>query len=178
MTKQSATAALIWTTILGATSIFGSYFFACVFPFAAIATLAALTLDVRRGAVLVGASWMANQIVGFTLMNYPHEFSTAALGVSLGLGAFAAYGVARLVLGRVAQPLCPVVALAAGFVAYQIVIYAGALGFGGADNFSGAIIRGVALNDAIWFAVLFALYSGLSRALPDVFGNRGAAVPA
>ena len=178
MTKQATTAALTWTAILGATSIFGSYFFACVFPFAAMATLAALTLDLRRGALLVGASWLANQIVGFTLMNYPHEFSTVALGVSLGIGAFAAFAIARLVLRLIAQPLGMLVALVAAFIGYQIVIYAGALGFGGADNFSAAIIRGVALNDAVWFAGLYALHAGLGRALPDLFGQRGSALPA
>ncbi len=178
MTKQATTAALIWTAILGATSIFGSYFFACVFPFAAIATLAALTLDVRRGALLVGASWLANQIVGFTLMHYPQEFSTVALGMSLGLGALAAYGVAGFVLRRIAQPLGTLGALVSAFVAYQLVIYVGALGFGGADNFSAAIIRAVALNDALWFAGLFALYSGLGRALPTMFGMRRVALPA
>ena len=36
---------LLWSAILGLTAIVGSYGFACVFPFAAIAALAAVTLD-------------------------------------------------------------------------------------------------------------------------------------
>jgi hypothetical protein len=52
MTKPATLTAMIWTAILGIAAIFGSYFFACVFPFAAVATIAALTLDVRRGVAL------------------------------------------------------------------------------------------------------------------------------
>lgn len=169
MTKQTATAALIWTAILGASAIFGSYFFACVFPFAAIATIAALTLDVRRGVALVVGTWFANQVVGFSLMHYPQTFDTVALGVSLGLGALAAYAVAHAVLRGGTSTMRTLSALGGAFVAYQLVIYAGALGFGGADNFSPAIVAGVALNDAIWFAGLAALNLALTRAVPTLF---------
>jgi len=169
MTKQTAAAALIWTAVLGIVAIFGSYFFACVFPFAAIATIAALTLDVRRGVGLVAGTWFANQVVGFTLMHYPQTLDTAALGVSLGLGALAAYAVAHAVLLGGSAPLRTVAALGGAFVAYQLIIYAGALGFGGTGNFSPAIIGRVALNDAIWFVGMAALNLGLTRAVPTLF---------
>lgn len=172
MTKTTGTAALIWTAILGTSAILGTWFFACVFPFAAIATIAAMTLDTRRGVALIGATWAANQIVGFTLMDYPRDISTVALGVSLGLGALAAFAAARVVLPHLRQQLAAVAALVAAFVAYQTVIFVGALGFGGADNFSTTIIGGVALNDAIWFAGLIALHTGLTRALPARFGTQ------
>jgi hypothetical protein len=166
MTKPSTIAAMIWTAILGIAAIFGSYFFACVFPFAAVATIAALTLDVRRGVALVTATWVANQVVGFAFMRFPQTFDTVALGLSLGVGALAAYAVACSVLRQARTPVRIVAALVGAFVAYQLVIYAGARGFGGADNFSLAIISGVALNDAIWFAGLSALQLALTRAVP------------
>lgn len=178
MTKQATSAALIWTALLGIAAIFGSYFFACVFPFAAVATIAALTLDVHRGVALVAATWVANQIVGFAFMHFPQTFETVALGISLGLGALAAYSVAYRLVHQARTPVRIVAALAGAFVAYQLVIYAGALGFGGTDNFSPAIISGVALNDAIWFAGLYALHTGLTRALPNLFGQRGIAATA
>lgn len=171
MTKRTTIIALLWTAILGTTAIFGSWFFACVFPFAAIATIAALTLDVRRGVALVAATWAANQTVGFAVMDYPRTLETVALGISLGLGALAAFAVARLVLGHERRLFSPraVAALAIAFVAYQFVIFAGALAFGGAGNFTPAIISGVALNDALWFVGLCAVRLALSRALP-LFG--------
>jgi hypothetical protein len=171
MTKQATTAALIWTAILGATAIFGSYFFACVFPFAAVATIAALTLDLRRGVAVVAATWVANQIVGFAFMHFPQTFDTVALGVSLGLGALAAYAIACSVLRHAKTPVRIVSALTGAFVTYQLVIFAGALGFGGTDNFSPSIIGGVALNDAIWFAGLGALRLMLGLGLPRWFAT-------
>lgn len=180
MTKQATTAALIWTTVLGTAAIFGSYYFACVFPFAAIATIAVLTLDTPRGLALVGGTWLANQVVGFTLMNYPTTLDTFALGVSLGLGAGAAWGVARLILGSTATILSArtIMALGGAFAAYQVTIFAGALMFGGTENFTPTIIAGVALNDAIWFAGLVALRLALTRAAPAMFGGEYNALPA
>jgi hypothetical protein len=169
MTKQATTATLIWTAVLGTTAIFGSYFFACVFPFAAVATIAALTLDLRRGLGVVAATWVANQVVGFAFMHFPHTFDTVALGISLGLGALAAYAAAHIALRRGVTVTRVVSALAGAFIAYQLVIFAGAVAFGGVENFSPTIIGGVALNDAIWFAGLGTLRLALNRALPAQF---------
>jgi len=178
MTKQTTIAALIWTTALGIAAIFGSYVFACVFPFAAVATIAALTLDARRGVALVTATWVANQVVGFAFMHFPQTFDTVALGISLGLGALCAYAVAYGLVHHARTPVRIFAALGGAFIAYQLVIYAGALGFGGVDNFSATIIQAVALNDAIWFTALYALHAGLTRVLPDLFGKRGLTVTA
>ena len=68
-------------------------------------------------------------------------------------------------------PLRIAAALSGSFVAYQLVIYFGALGFGGVDNFSPAIIEGVAFNDAIWFVGLAALNIGLMRVYPTPFAT-------
>jgi hypothetical protein len=171
MTKQATTAALLWTAILGASAIFGSYFFACVFPFAAIATIAASTLDTRRGVALVVATWFANQLVGFGLLDFPQTLNTVALGISLGLGALAAYAVANVVVRHSTTPIRVGMALVSAFVTYQIVIFGGALGFGGTENFSPAIIGGVALNDAVWFTGLIAVRVALGRAAPALFGD-------
>jgi hypothetical protein len=162
MTKPTTAAALIWTGILATSAVVGTWAFACVFPFAAIATIAALTLDARRGLAVVGATWAANQIVGFAVVDYPRTLETVALGVSLGLGALAAFAVARTVL-RPTTPVRVPLALGGAFVAYQLVIYAGALGFGGAGNFGADIVAAVALNDLIWFAALALLWTVLGR---------------
>lgn len=166
---QSTAPGLVWTTLLGLTAIVGSYGFACVFPFAAIATIAALTLDLRRGVALVTGSWLANQIVGFAFMHYPQTLDTVALGVSLGLGALAAFAVAYGVLRRGATAVRTAIALVGAFAAYQLVIFVGALGFGGVENFSPAIIGAVGLNNAIWFAGLLALRLALTRTAPKFF---------
>ena len=63
-----------WPATLAGATVLGSLALACIFPFAAIAALAALTLDRRAGIALVGAVWAANQAVGFLLMNFPCSY--------------------------------------------------------------------------------------------------------
>ncbi|MES2289914.1 MAG: hypothetical protein V4530_09275 [Pseudomonadota bacterium] len=174
MTKQTATAALIWSAVLGASAIFGSYFFACVFPFAAIATIAALTLDLRRAAILVGTVFAVNQIVGFGFRNYPFDVSTIAWGVVIGVAAFASLFAARSVLRGRSDIVSPyaLVALLAAFVVNQGVMFAYALFTTGIENFSPTIVATVGLNDAAWFAGLGALRLLMTRALPALFGTR------
>ncbi len=180
MTKQATTAALLWTATLGASAIFGSYFFACVFPFVALATIAALTLDTRRAAILVGAVWLANQAVGFGFRDYPQTLDTIGWGIAIGIAAFAGLAAARVVLGKSPALLSPrsLLALGAAFVAYEGVLFAWALVAGGLETFSPRIVATIALNDAVWFAGLVALRLVLTRTAPALFGAKANALPA
>lgn len=173
MTKTT-TAALLWSGVLGASAIFGSYFFACVFPFAALATIAALTLDLRRAVALVGSVWTVNQFVGFVFRAYPHDVNTVAWGVAIGLAAFSALFAARSVLRGRTDIVSPhaLVALLAAFVAYEGMLFVYALFAGGIETFSPAIVAMIALNDAAWFAGLAALNLVLTRAVPALFATR------
>lgn len=176
MTKQATTAALLWTATLGTAAIFGSYFFACVFPFVALATIAALTLDTRRAAALVGAVWLTNQIVGFGFRNYPHTLDTYGWGIAIGVAAFAGLAAARAIVGKSPSLLSPraLIALAAAFVAYEGILFAWALVVGGLETFSPRIVGLIALNDAVWFAGLLALRLLLTRSVPALFAPKAA----
>ena len=180
MTKQATTAALLWTATLGTAAIFGSYFFACVFPFVALATIAALTLDMRRAAVLVGAVWLTNQIVGFGFRNYPHTLDTLGWGIAIGVAAFAGLAAARAVIGKSPTLVSPrsLLALGAAFVAYEGTLFAWALVAGGLGTFSPRIVGLIALNDAVWFAGLVALRLVLTRSAPALFATKATALQA
>jgi hypothetical protein len=168
---RSTTPGLVWATVLGLTAIVGSYGFACVFPFAAIAALAAVTLDARRAALLVGAAWTANQIVGFTLMSYPHDAQAYAWSAFILAAAFAAWAAAQLAVGRNAQLLSgrAVAGLAAAIAAYQAVMFVGAYVLDGFDSSTPAIVAQVALNDCAWFTGLAAIRLLLTRTAPKIF---------
>jgi hypothetical protein len=168
---QSAAPGLAWATVLGLTAIVGSYGFACVFPFATIAALAAVTLDARRAIMLVGAVWAANQIVGFTLMSYPHDAQAYGWGAFILLAALVALAAARLVVGRNANLLSArtVAGLAAAIAAYQAVMFLGAVALGGFESSTPAIVAQVALNDCAWFAGLAAIRLLLTHAVPKLF---------
>ena len=164
--------ALAWTAVLGSVAMMGSYAFACVFPFAALAAIAALTLDSRRALLLVAAVVVANQVVGFALLHYPHQVSTYAWTGFIGGGALAALGAALLVRGKgdLLSARAPL-ALVAAIAGYQAVMFAGAVVLNGFASSTPAIVARIALNDAAWFVALAAVRLVLTRALPATFGT-------
>ena len=160
---------LLWSAILGLTAIVGSYGFACVFPFAAIAALAAVTLDTKRAAMLVAAVWAANQIVGFTLMNYPLDAQAFAWSGFILMAAMAALGAAVFVGSRELLSILTLGAVAASIAAYQAVMFVGAYALNGFESSTATIVAQVALNDCIWFAGLSAVRLILTRSAPRLF---------
>lgn len=164
---------LLWSAVLGAVAAVGSYGLACVFPFAALAALAAVTLPSRQAAVLIGTMWLVNQIIGFTLLNYPHDAQAYAWGIIIGVGAFAALGAAKVAFAKETRLVSArtVAALIASIIAYQAVMFVGAMGLGGFESSTPAIVATVAQNDALWFAGLAALRHLLETALPRWFGS-------
>ena len=160
---------LLWSAILGLTAIVGSYGFACVFPFAAIAALAAVTLDTKRAAMLVAAVWAANQVVGFTLMNYPLDAQAFAWSGFILVAAMAALGTAVAVGTRELLSFRTLGALVASITAYQAVMFVGAFALDGFESSTATIVAQVALNDCIWFAGLAAVRLVLTRTAPRLF---------
>ncbi|WP_245516564.1 hypothetical protein [Methylobacterium segetis] len=69
--------------------------FACATPFAALATLAALTRPGRAALLCVGAAWLLNQVIGFGLLGYPADGATIGWGFALGASALLAVPAAR-----------------------------------------------------------------------------------
>jgi hypothetical protein len=168
-----ANTTLIWSAVLGLTAALGSYGLACVFPFAALSALAAVTLPMRQAALLLGAMWLVNQVIGFTLLSYPHDGQAVAWGAIIGVAAFAGLGAAKAAFGTETNlvSLRTIAALAASIVAYQAIMFVGAYAMNGFESSTPAIVAEVARNDALWFAGLTALRLALGTALPRWFGS-------
>lgn len=164
---------LLWSAVLGLSATLGSYGLACVFPFAALAALAAVTLPTRQAALMLGAMWLVNQVIGFTLLSYPHDGQAVAWGVIIGIAAFAGLGVAKLAFGNETNliSLRTVAAFAASVIAYQAIMFVGAYAMDGFESSTAAIVAEVVRNDALWFAGLTAVRGALSMALPRWFGS-------
>lgn len=169
MNDVTADKTLVWPALLAAVTLVGSYGLACIFPFAAVAALAALTLDWRKGALLVGAVWLGNQVVGFALLNYPHEAQAYVWGVAILAAALAAFGVAKLGADKTADllswrtPAALLAALLAAVATYQGLMFVWAVLLDGLASSTAEIAAQVALNDALWFAGLALFKLGLDR---------------
>jgi hypothetical protein len=144
--------------------VLGSWALACVFPFAAMATLAALTLNRRTGMALIAAIWATNQFVGFFVLSFPWDAQAVGHGIAILGCALAGFAAARFVAARVplGSALRSVASLAAAFIVYLALMRAYAQFGGGAENFTLEINAAVALNDTLWFAGLMALRFALS----------------
>jgi hypothetical protein len=149
----------LWLGLLVAAAIAFSLGFACAMPFAAFAAYAALTLSRRDGVLLIGAVWLANQVVGYGILGYPWEVSSLAWGVALGVIAVASTlaargaAVAAAETGRVGAALA---AFLAAFIVYEGALFAVAAGpLGGIEDFTPAIIgRIFAINAAAMIGLL------------------------
>ena len=116
----------IWIALILASGILLSQVFACVTPFAALATLAALNLRGRDALMTIGVVWLANQAIGYTVLGYPWTWDSAAwglaIGASSGLAALAATGLSANRPAALALSL-PFVA---AFATFEFGLYAAA----------------------------------------------------
>jgi hypothetical protein len=143
--------------ILAATTLSGTVVLACMMPFAAIATIAALAMPGRRGLASVAGCWLGNQVLGFGLMGFPWDGPTFAAGLSLLASSLVACAAARAVGGG------PIPAFLAAFAAFELSLFAYALPFGDPALFAPEIVGLIALNDALWFAGLWLGWQVLAR---------------
>src|ERR1700728_2187918 len=133
----------LWLALLVAASVAFTLGLACAMPFAALGAAIALTLPRRDALVLTGAAWLANQLVGFAVLDYPWTANTIAWGVALGAVAFLTTMSAQWLVPRVAGQGAIAVALATFLGAF--CVYEGALFvvaatlLGGTEDFVPAI---------------------------------------
>ena len=148
-----------WPTSLAVATILGCMALACIFPFAAFATLAALTMKPKNGLALIAAVWATNQAIGFFLLSFPWDAQAVGHGIAILGATLLAFGAAKLVLSKMKGNLAFGTPLAwvGAFAVYQIALRAYASVGGGAENFSAEIISAVALNDVLWLTGLMAL---------------------
>lgn len=146
---------LLWIGLLTAATLLMSGVFACAVPFAALAAIAAFDTERNDGLWLVGAVWLANQIYGFAFLGYPHEAQAYAWGVTMGIGAIAAYYAARAVVAALAPKgalLAVAAALPVAFTVYEAAIFVGTLVLTrGEGAFNTNVVAYVAIVEVVAF---------------------------
>jgi len=167
MQQQSRSALAIWRhwlwlAVLVGASIAFTLGLACAVPLAAFAAAAALTLSQRDALALLLAVWLANQLVGFTVLDYPWTASTFAWGVALGAVAILAtvagqWTVRHLTNARRALGHTGVFLVA--FAVYEAALFAISLTLlGGTEIYTAAIQGWIFAVNAVAFAGLLVLH--------------------
>lgn len=157
---SKAGAASLWIALIAALSVGGSYVFACAAPLAAIGALAAARMDRASGLALVIVAWLANQAVGYGLLNYPQTASSFAWGGAIGLAAVAGFYAARLIpAAGLPRLLALGLAFIAAFAAYELMLYAAGFVLGASDGaFSAEVVGQILAINAVSFAGLLVLH--------------------
>jgi hypothetical protein len=150
-----------WLVLLVAASAVFSFVFACATPFAAFGAAAALTLSRRDAVRLTVAVWLANQVLGYTVLKYPWTANSFAWGAGLGAAAVlttvAAQGVARRLAGR-SDGLLALTTLLAAFMVYEGMLFAVAMVLGGTESFTLLIVGRIFAVNVVAFIGLYALH--------------------
>lgn len=122
---------LLWSGALILVGAFFSLAFACAAPLAGFAAIAALTSTRRNALALTAAVWLANQLVGFTMLHYPLDVETLAWGGALGIIALVCCETARFAARMSIGAGAPFAALAASFLVYEGALFAITRAIGG-----------------------------------------------
>jgi hypothetical protein len=167
----------LWLALLLAASVGFTLGFACAVPFAAFGAIAALTLHRRDALLLTVALWLLNQIIGFTILQYPWDGMTLTWGIVLGGVAVLSTAAAQAVIrGRSGVPAW-LTSFAAAFIVYEGSLYlvsAGALG--GTEDFTAEIVDRILAINAAAFAGLLAASLLITAAMGSRSGSGGRAV--
>lgn len=157
MTHMSAAKrSAVWAAVLALTALLGSWALACAMPFAAFAAVSARTLRLRDALATMGVIWLANQAVGFLVLDYPADAISLAWGAALGVGALIGCAVAAQLL-KMDRPVWQRLPLAfvAAYAAYEAVLIATGLALGdGMETFTPAMVADIGMINALWFAGL------------------------
>lgn len=149
----------LWIGLVTVGSVLGSLAFACAAPLAAMATIAGLKMRAGEGLALVGTAWLANQLVGYLVLDYPQTWDSFAWGAAIGVASVVAFAAAVLTTKvRLQEVLAMVIAFAAAFVAYEATLYAATavLPYSAAAYSAAVILRILEVNAVALVALMMA----------------------
>ena len=152
----------LWLAVLVGTSVAFTLGLACAVPLAAFAAAAALTLSRQDALVLIIAVWLANQLVGFTMLDYPWTASTISWGIALGTVAVLATVASQQNVRRsidMPRAVSFTATFLVAFVVYEALLFAISVTLlGGVEIYTVAIQGRIFVVNAAAFAGLLVLH--------------------
>jgi hypothetical protein len=157
--QPTAAQRAMWVGLVAVGGAGFSLIFACVTPFAALGTLAALKMERRDAALAIGLVWFINQAVGYGILGYPWTWSSLGWGFAIGAAGYLALGAAMAL--SAARPVTLAISLpfVGAFAVYELGLYAaGSVLPGGASAFSASIMERVFVVNLGALVGLLAVY--------------------
>jgi len=150
-------APLFCFALLTVSGALASFALACATPFAAFAVIAVAMLPLRPALLVVAGAWLVNQGIGFGALHYPISMNTMLWGLAIGLATLAATAISAAVFRWLPRSRTPLsfalvlaLALACGYGAYELVLFAATPFLGGTGSFTAAIVSRVGFSNLRW----------------------------
>jgi hypothetical protein len=150
----------LWIALVAMAGIVFSLALACVTPFAAIATVAGSFLTRRAAIALTIFAWLANQAVGYLVLDYPTTWDSYAWGLAIGFAALASLAAVIALRATVQSAVVTVfVGFLAAFAAYELLLFAvTAVLPSGEGAFSFQVVLQILWTNALALVGLLALH--------------------
>lgn len=139
-------------TALGSTS---NVVYTCTVPLVGFGVIAGSTLSRKKAVTMITTMWLVNQILGFTIHQYPLTFKTFVWGGVIGLGALLATLFASIKPRFVASELKNHylwlgIAFVGSYIVYELTILLASFFLGGLKNFTLPILWSIFVGNAAW----------------------------
>ncbi|HVY17174.1 MAG TPA: hypothetical protein VHB27_18265 [Rhodopila sp.] len=157
--ERSGAGRAIWMALIVVAGAGLSLFYACATPFAALATLAALKTDRRDTALVVGLVWLANQVIGYGFLHYPHDLVSIVWGLAIGVAAGTALLAAIALAPRRPGPFGVSLPFVGAFTAYEFVLYLASFALPTEDGaFALSVVKQIFVVNAVVLVALVLLH--------------------
>ena len=152
----------VWIVLIIAAGACLSLFFACVTPFAALATLAGLKLERRDAFAVVGLVWLVNQVIGYGIQGYPRTWDSAGWGLAIGASSGLAILAARALSTNGPVTLAVSLPFVAAFAMFELSLSVAGVVLPGSDGaFSASVVGHLFLTNLITLSTLVAADSAI-----------------
>jgi hypothetical protein len=153
-----------WFFALLALGSFSNVVFTCALPLVGFGAIASTNLSKSKAITTILLMWFVNQFIGFTMRDYPLDFSTFAWGVVILLGGLLAAAFGLFQFDRQSKNFRQYISaigltLVIGFIAYQAMIWLGGVVLGDLHGFNVSVLWQVFYVNALWTVGLVALHN-------------------
>jgi hypothetical protein len=153
-----------WFLALTALAAMSNVIYTCTVPLVGFGAIAGATLSRRKALLVISSMWLVNQVLGFTMRQYPQTFSTFIWGIVMLLGAVLATVLAFFFTQNKAKGFLNYLsqvglALVGGYVVYELIIWLAGFALGGVSGFTLPILWQIFVGNAVWAIGLVGIYS-------------------
>lgn len=150
----------LWIGLVAGSSILFTLALACAAPLAALGAIAGSRMSRRDALLLVTFAWLANQAVGFFLLDFPATRDSFAWGAAIGIAALAAtFAAAHVTHNQMTRLAGLVSAFLVAFASFEAVLFAStAVLPSGPETFSLPIVAEILAINTVAFVGLLVLH--------------------